>query len=206
MSQNSIGSLAFAGASTTTGYGLSCSFSSVFKKLLAPGVFRGGQTLSHSAFPALPERVCTRLIEQVGENPPDLLVAVDMLFWFVYGRHQDRMASLEEGLAILGRLTCRFAVGTIPKVPLADESVLPLTLRPSEYELRRVNVRIAEWVAAHPNAVLVPWAETADAHPDFRQEDGMHPSLPGLVALAKALKGALIARGFAASEDFAPVP
>lgn len=207
MRENIFERLAFIGASTTSGQGMPLRFDQVFLELLAPQVYRESEVYANNRFGLLPQRIGQRMVTWAKEERrARFVVAVDFLFWFAHGSHTDRMASLEEGFRLLEQLDCLIAVGTIPAVPMASKDLLPLHLRPTEDELMEINRRIAAWVAAHPARVLIPWAETAARYPEFRQEDGLHTTIPGLRALAMALKGALIAQGLAASGAFATVP
>jgi hypothetical protein len=202
--------LAFIGASTTDGKGLGpgLRFCDVFRRFIAAE--RRGEELHRATerlrFPQVRGVIAESMVNEANKVDATLTIAVDFLFWFVYGRHQDRMASLNEGLALLDCVKGFVAVGTIPAVPRALVEWLPLDQRPSADELRRINERIAEWVAAHPNAILIPWAETAAAYPDLRQEDGLHTTEEGLIRIAEALVRALMAKGVALREDFAIVP
>ncbi len=199
--------LAFIGSSTTAGYGVGVRLAHAFERLFnEPYYERHKRQWFDCAMIQLrlaPERLGERMIERTNEHRPTLVVAVDFLFWFVYGPQPDRLALLERGLALLEQFTCPVAVGNIPTMAAAAIEGLPMELRPSADELARANERIKIWVSAQPSRVLVLWAETAAQHPTLRQPDGLHANVYGLDALARALARSLVSRNLVRREFFA---
>lgn len=147
---------------------------------------------------------------------PTLVVGVDVLFWFAYGRapkNEDeaawRIRRVEVGLKQLDRIRCPLVLGDIPDMSGANKAILWPTLIPSRTARRAVNRRIDAWIAKRPHVIKAPvatWVErlragrwVIPASPDgiypntvlgvdrAMSGDGLHPSQVGQVALADAL-------------------
>jgi hypothetical protein len=110
-----------------------------------------------------PEGLATLMIERVLRDPPDLVVAIDFLFWFTYGtvgpearpmRHKDqRLEMLEHGLALLDRLQesgVPVVIGDIPDMSKAGGGILLRSQVPDEETRLAANERIAAWRAERP--------------------------------------------------------
>jgi len=142
-------------------------------------------------------------VELAREEEPTLLVAVDFLFWFTYGLPPGdrdpmewRLELLEEGLELLGDFSCPVLVAEVPDMRRAIGTMLLAEQVPAPAELARLNRRIREWAAGHPEVVLVPLAAELErlreqdvgrrerGEPPLLQWDHLHPTLPGLARLA----------------------
>ncbi len=110
-----------------------------------------------------PEGLATLMVERVLRDPPDLVVAIDFLFWFTYGtvgpearpmRHKDqRLEMLDHGLAILDRLQesgVPVVIGDIPDMSKAGGGILLRSQVPDEETRLAANDRIAAWRAERP--------------------------------------------------------
>jgi hypothetical protein len=110
-----------------------------------------------------PEGLATLMIERVLRDPPDLVVAIDFLFWFTYGtvgpearpmRTRDqRLEMLDHGLALLDRLQesgVPVVIGDIPDMSKAGGGILLRSQVPDEETRLAANERIAAWRADRP--------------------------------------------------------
>lgn len=112
-----------------------------------------------------PEGMGTLAVDRAMKQAPDLVVAIDFLFWFVYGTvgpearrmstHEERLAMLERGLDVLDRLVeagIPVVVGDIPDMSKAGSTILMKGQVPPEKTRIAANRRIAAWLAERPTA------------------------------------------------------
>ena len=131
-------------------------------------------------------------------TPPQLVVAIDFLFWHAYnGDGPERLTRVEQGLADLARLRDAGAlvvVGDIPRITTSP-LLIPASAVPSVDDLATINARIHAWGDA-PGTLVVPfasWAEPLAAGGDVEisptervpaaslvTEDGLHPNALGV--------------------------
>lgn len=117
------------------------------------------QNLAHSMFFLLPEAQGQRQITEALEAQPTLVLAVDFLFWFCYGKsaaEEDRLQRFERGLRLLEQIKCPIVLGDLPDASGASHEMLPIAFIPSARTRDRANLRLKEWAAAHTNVVLLP--------------------------------------------------
>ena len=147
---------------------------------------------------------------------PDLVVAVDFLFWYVYGGSNHaadaeeekarRLEGLEKGLAVLELIESPLVIGEIPDMSLAIGGMLSRRQVPSLEAMKVVNERIHEWADSRSQVVVVPlfelieslrrgeafmigphdWPAPTDDQP-LMLPDNLHPTLRGLVALVQSI-------------------
>ncbi len=123
-------------------------------------------------FFASPGTVGRGEIDRALKSKVTLVIALDYLFWFVYGtvtadgkpmtEEAERVANLESGLAQLDRLLAEgvpVVTGTIPDVRDSIGKMLSKAQVPDPATIVAANARIAEWVAARPGVRLVPLAD-----------------------------------------------
>jgi hypothetical protein len=146
-------------------------------------------------------------IEAAARFQPTLVLAPDLLFWFVYGdrREDQRLAALERGLALIDGLRARISaplvLGDLPDMSSASELMLPKSLRPSAATLEAANRRATAWAREREDVVLVPLADLALALDDdgalsgpgwsfepgesdeLLQADQLHPTVLGTALL-----------------------
>ncbi len=94
---------------------------------------------------------------------PDAVVAIDFLFWFVYGYvsgdpEAQRAAGLERGLALLDQLEVPLMVGDLPDMRGAANRMLKARQIPSVQVLKRLNRRLRSWAEQRGDVTLVPLA------------------------------------------------
>ncbi len=161
-----------------------------------------------------PDALAAQEIEAATNNHPTLVVAVDFLFWFCYGEgatDAERAAHFETGLKFLEQIPCPLVIGDIPDASAATNTgIISLPQVPSEAARRAANQRLKKWVAAHPQATIVPLAEfmsavKADAAIKLHngilpagktrtllQADQLHPTPRGAAMLALGILDALV--------------
>jgi hypothetical protein len=106
-------------------------------------------------------------IERAVKNPPDLVVAVDFLFWYGYGyvdatpdgEAAARKARFEHGLALLDRLPCPIVVGDLPDVHGAAARMISPRQIPPVAILEQLNTVLADWARARPRVRVFPLRE-----------------------------------------------
>ncbi len=102
------------------------------------------------------------------EAEPTLVVAVDFLFWYGYGltnaegkplgSDEERLALLEEGLALIAVLECPVIVGDFPDCSHAIGKMLFEPQVPGPESLAALNARLAAWAKDRPNVIMLPFA------------------------------------------------
>ncbi len=139
----------------------------------------GAPVIHHYAsgfFFASPGTVGRGEIDRALKAHPTLVIALDYLFWWVYGTvdasgepmrdEAARVANLESGLAQLDRVLADgipVVVGDLPNMRDATGRVLSKAQVPTAETLATVNARIAEWVGSRPGARLFPLASLHQA-------------------------------------------
>lgn len=160
-----------------------------------------------------PSIVGQKAVEKAVEARPTCIVAVDFLFWFVYGgddgkggrlaSDEARLEKLELGLALLERIPTEIplVVGDLPDTRDAVGKILSPSQVPAPVTLARANERVLAWIAARPNAYRFRLADTTsrlsrgepvivagvkvEPRPNapLLQPDRLHPTFRGTVAL-----------------------
>ncbi len=102
-------------------------------------------------------------LRRVLRDDPDLVLAIDFMFWFGYGRVQGdegraRLQKQEEGFALLDLLDCPILVGDYPDMRGADSRVLRAYTIPAPEILEQLNERLYAWIAARDHVHLFPLA------------------------------------------------
>ncbi|MEC7583842.1 MAG: hypothetical protein VYE77_05955, partial [Planctomycetota bacterium] len=111
-----------------------------------------------------PKKKGPQQIERSLAREPDLVLALDFLFWYAYGHmwledgteEEARLARLEQGLADLARFECPLILGDLPDMKGAARRMIRASQIPSPETLEKLNARIAAWAAERPNVVLFP--------------------------------------------------
>jgi hypothetical protein len=117
-----------------------------------------------------PAEIGEKQIDAAKKAQATLVVGIDFLFWFAYGRIagdevKDRAAKLETGLAMLASLpaTTAIVVGDLPDMRGAAPRMLSPSWIPAPEMLKTLNARIAEFAKAHANVHVFPLADTVKA-------------------------------------------
>jgi hypothetical protein len=102
----------------------------------------------------------SKLIEEITEYDPTLIVAVDYLFWFAYGNvgiagEKYRINKFKEGLSILENIQSHLIIGNIPDVRKAIGKVLSASQVPTVETIRKMNNMLRSWALLHPNVKVL---------------------------------------------------
>jgi hypothetical protein len=168
--------------------------------------------LGNSFFFMLADSSGEQQIKQALEAKPTLVVGIDFLFWFCYGKGFDeagRLQHFEKGLELLEAIPCPLVIGDLPDASAAVNGMLSADEMPSAETLAAANRRLKEWVAKRPRVLVVPLSKfmttvMADqplaTHgfvlPDGQtraliQDDKLHPTARGCATLALTILDAL---------------
>ena len=220
-----------AGASASAGFGVFTMKDSLIGRI--PGGCSLGRTLKAavgdavvvsdmgtSMFFTAPHRFGERIIERVNDNPPDILVAIDFLFWFAYGTigpdgtnmrtASERMASLDIGLDLLDTFQGPMIVGDLPNMSDAIGGFISRSQVPTPKVLNALNAKIFAWASERSRVRIFPLAklltqlnsqepfsigphrwETTELK-NVIQRDRLHPTLTGQIALIQMVEDILI--------------
>lgn len=170
-------------------------------------------------------------VEDAREAEPTVVVALDFLFWYVFGerttRDPRRARGLEEGLRALETLECPIVLGDLPNIEHALTGAgpfgAPLVHRgmfPTERERRAMNERVSEWAEKREQVAIVPLSDlvahmkdggtvelrgsswTIEEIGDALQKDRLHPTVLGTCWVALHVAEALVELELAAPERF----
>jgi hypothetical protein len=141
-------------------------------------------------------------VDKAHDADPDLVIALDFLFWYEYATAspEQRRLRFEAGLAELDKLRAggvALIVGDVPSYLQASELILPRSMIPSAAELAAFNVRLRAWAAdAGRKVVIIPFAKMCEplltdgeieVAPGERVRarelmsiDGLHPNIDGM--------------------------
>jgi hypothetical protein len=161
-------------------------------------------------------------IEDALKTKPTLVVGIDFLFWFCYGRgieEAQRLPRLEKGLQLLDQIKCPLIIGDIPDASAAIGHVLSAEEVPTTNTLALANEKIRRWAGGRTNVAVLPIAKLmralatnksitihGQAEPDgktrlFLQEDDLHPTPSGCALLAESIFDAWCAAHPALPQD-----
>ena len=218
--------IAAVGASATDGFGITVMRESAFGLIpsgwsLAKSIRASSDNsvvmsdLGSGLFFLTPHRFGESFMQRAIRANPDLLLAVDFLFWFSYGTigvdnsimktPGERMKMLEVGLDLLDQYDGPIIVGNIPDMSQAIGRMLSRNQVPGPRTLEKLNARIQTWVDERPRAHLFPLAGlmeqlktgtpfsigdqtwTTENLEKVLQRDRLHPTIEGQVALIQQL-------------------
>ncbi len=122
-------------------------------------------TRAHMAMFSDPQGLGERQVRQALRGQPDLVVAVDFLFWFGYGSvgrgdrgRESRLQLQAKGLELLDSLNCPIILGDYPDMSGADARILHPRMIPDEETLDELNRRLRDWAEERPRVRLFPLA------------------------------------------------
>ncbi|MEZ5990147.1 MAG: hypothetical protein R3F30_13720 [Planctomycetota bacterium] len=194
--------VAVIGASVSAGFGNGLKLA----KAMDPGIGGEHEPVADYSTPNFflgPQRYGKECLDKAIAHEPTLIVGIDYLFWYGYGRFfapvrsdagadarsaeeqeakvvEMRLALLEKGLAQLDRWEGPLVVGDFPDMSGADPRMLSKAMIPTEAALAKLNARVAAWVAA-------------------RREKGRRTLLVSLADMVKDMRGGKL--GLPASPD-----
>jgi hypothetical protein len=153
-----------------------------------------------------PASYMERAVESLSQDPPSAIVALDYLFWSVYGDKPDaaRQKELEAALTGLEKFSCPILVGDLPDVTIAAaapaRAITPAMI-PTAAARNAANTRLREWARERKNVTVIPLADlmknVASGSPiqvrgnvwkesearNLLQADLLHPTVEGLVVV-----------------------
>ena len=204
--------IAVIGASMSAGFGLvgpadkPLGFDAVLAKalLVTPVDVVNRASLMFFMDPEQSGRSC---VDKLLAEPPSLVVGLDFLFWYAYGKQlgeAEHLARLDLGLAQLDRFQCPILVGDLPDMSHALEAERPMLMAsqvPDAAALKAMNAHLAAWARERPRVTVVPLAgftarmlsgdaielrgnRWEDATERVLQPDLLHPSLAGTIGVA----------------------
>jgi hypothetical protein len=172
---------------------------------------------NHLLFQAA-ETEARRQLVRLEKREPTVVVAIDFLFWFLYGhpsRTGDRLMLFDRGLELLSTIECPLVVGDIPDASAAIGHMLSAPMVPDADTLAEANRRLADWARVRPQVSVVPLSRFMHAvqrneeirvagqtwpaghSRDLLQPDQLHPEPEGCTALALAVLSSLESQGLA---------
>ncbi len=162
-----------------------------------------------------PEGIGAQQIAKATNSTPTLVVGVDFLFWFCYGKgtnEAERAQRFEKGLQLLETFRCPLLVGDIPDMSSATNTgILSPAQVPSAAARTAANQRLKTWAAGRPQVTLISLEQltrAVAAHEPARihgrtlpweanrptiQDDQLHPNPLGAALLALEIYDALTA-------------
>lgn len=154
--------IAIVGASVSAGFG-GAPFGSAFEVAAPQSEVRSFASIFLFRDPISGTR---EQIDQALASRATTIVALDLLFWDLYGSSSDawRERALGAALGELERARAAgswIVVGDVPQIVNAAEFVIPPAQIPDEATLARHNQAIAAWARGRPRVVLVPFAAWA---------------------------------------------
>jgi len=209
------GQVAVIGASASDGFRLSVGLADALAALV------GTERLELADFSASgmflgPRGQGARQVDQALALEPELVIAVDFLFWFGYGLvvdEADRLELFEDGVALLDSFDCPLVVARYPDMSPAVGRMLMPGQVPREQTLALLNRRLLEWAEERGDVVMVPLDSLLDQMRSDRpitvggrtwpagstqallQSDQLHPTLEGELVLAQLVLDALADAG-----------
>ncbi len=157
---------------------------------------------SNSFFFTNPAQTAKELLAKTRSAKPTAIIANDFLFWFAYGGHEDREASLKSGTKLLEDFECPVLITLLPDMSGAVGKMLSRQQVPSVEELENLNVTIKKWARTQKHVIVVPLVSKLQAIrkgevvkigagkwpkgslPRILQDDQLHPTVEGLAMMA----------------------
>jgi hypothetical protein len=164
--------------------------------------------LGNSFFFMAPNAGGDQQIKRAIDGDPTLVVGIDFLFWFCYGKGLDeagRLKHFDQGLEMLESIKCPLIVGDIPDGSAAVNGMLTPDEMPDLQTIAAANRRLKEWAAKRSTVGIVPlstFMATVMANEPLKtrgvavpsgktrgliQEDKLHPAGLGCATLALAI-------------------
>lgn len=123
------------------------------------------KSLANESFFFSPELNGKNQVEEAVDAQPSLVIGVDYLFWLGYGivkSEDERVALLEKGLQFLETVSCPLIISEYPDMSPAIGKMLSKGQVPAKETFVKLNNRVREWAAKHPNVILVNLPELLD--------------------------------------------
>lgn len=144
------------GASFSAGFGHDLPLSKALEEAIQlPGEY---ESLASSLFFRSPYRGALSQLDRVHEGEATMVIALDYLFWFAYGKRsfERRVELLLKGLQLLDTYGGPIWVGNLPDMRGASTTMLPRHWIPTREQLGLMNGIVREWARARPRVRLLP--------------------------------------------------
>lgn len=143
---------------------------------------------------------------------PTVVIAVDQLFWQLYGNFsspENRIKTFKAALAKLDPITCPLVIGNIPDASHSINKMLAASQIPKLEIIKKANLILEEWVSKRKQTVILDLAQfmrlsvankeiklkhityPEGATRKFLQSDMLHPTPEGAEAISYAVVDAL---------------
>ncbi|MEZ6038501.1 MAG: hypothetical protein R3F29_13540 [Planctomycetota bacterium] len=125
-------------------------------------------------------------VTMAARRKPDVVLAIDFLFWFSYGyvrgdEAEARAALLQQGLGLLQRLDVPVVIGDLPDMKDAATRMLNPRQVPSKEMLAQLNAAVAKWDREHDSVTSMPLAAFVS---EMREKGVVLPLADGPLQLA----------------------
>ena len=156
-----------------------------------------------------PVRIGRLQVDRAVRAEPDLVLAIDYLFWFGYsvrgGSKAQRLALQRQGLEELARLDVPVLVGDYPEMGDVDPRMMPRRAVPDAETLVALNANLRAWAKDHQNVRVFALAKMVDSlrtqprdvqvdgtrrvfrPADLMQTDRLHATRLGMAVLIEQL-------------------
>lgn len=164
-----------------------------------------------------PKGAATKQLRKAREEKAELVLALDFVFWFGYGRVAEkdapaiaaaRVARLQSALAQLAAWLdesddCQVVLGDFPDCRDASKEMITDSMRPDTATLAQLNTTLRAWAKDRANVRIFPLGELLDGmragkvagsepgrtmtEAEALQFDRLHPTRHGMVVLAREL-------------------
>jgi hypothetical protein len=142
------------------------------------------------------------------ETKPTVFIAIDQLFWQLYGNFassEQRIITFRAALIKLDPITCPLVIGNIPDASLAIGKMLSASQVPDQKTINQANQLLNEWVKNRKQTAIIDLASfmqlcaankeiklkniiyPAGSTKKFLQTDMLHPTASGVSALSHAI-------------------
>jgi hypothetical protein len=198
------------GASMSAGYGADVSLSDLFDECFTvPALVLDQSSLFFFMDPHSKGKIA---IQKLLDQRVDVLIGVDYLFWFGYGKKtmEERLRGLDVGFEVLEGIECRILLGDLPDgneaTAIRDKSKIP-----TPEEILELNRKIHAWADEREHVQILPlyeWHQQVIRGKEVTafgdagvldpavvlQKDGLHPSNEGMDCIVRGCLHCLVHR------------
>lgn len=146
------------------------------------------------------------------KSKPSVIIAVDQLFWQLYGNFsspEQRIITFKAALTKLDTITCPLVIGNIPDASHSIHKMLAPSQIPKIETVNKANQLLREWVAKRKQTAIIDLAKfmtlctsnkeiklnhityPAGTTKQFLQTDMLHPTDDGVKAISYAVLDSL---------------
>ena len=225
--------VAVVGASLSKGFLVPLTLADVLDEAIARPHARPVDLSQVMMFSA-PSGLLDRQLGEIRRASPSLVVGVDLAFWFGYGdvtigsgplRDGGRVENLQRFLSQLEGLEVPIVLADFPDMREAVGLMLRDAQVPSARTIAALNEALYAWASARKGVIVLPLNELTEAiradegieiggsvwpaagnAGGMLQADRLHPTLAGMVLIARLLAHHLVEAGWSDRHDFVEDP